>query len=116
MAAAPPFTIRNGVIDEYPSGIARTAMAILLQCPDHQRSIDLLLDRVDLAPSFDDEVVITLHDLLEFLDLARLPHHLGEFLEALHFHLGHNGPVALRADVGHDAHGPKPHLPADLVD
>src|SRR5689334_16161175 len=64
----------------------------------------LFLDRVDLSSPVVHEVVIVLHGRLEFWHLPRLLHHLGVFLEGLHFHLRNHGPVTLAADVGHDAH------------
>src|SRR5262249_49577410 len=50
------------------------------------------------------------------LRLHRLPHHLGVLLEALDLHLCDNHPVALRADVSHDAHRAESSLPAELID
>ena len=52
--------------------------------------------------------MVALHDALEFLRvLLALPlalEHLLEGLQARHFHLRHDGPVSLGAQVGQDAH------------
>ncbi len=42
---------------------------------------------VDFAPAVIDEVVVVLHDLLEFLDVHRFPYQFRVLLDALHFGL-----------------------------
>src|SRR5437899_1408894 len=58
----------------------------------------LALDLVDLPTPLLHEIVIALHDGLEFLRVLRLSlrrplHHLLERLQARHFHLGHEHPI-----------------------
>src|SRR6266480_4700258 len=66
------------------------------------------LDLVDLAPAVLHQVVVALTDVLELLRvLAAQPgslHHTLELLQILDLHLGDERPVALGAEVGHQAH------------
>src|SRR5262245_63378739 len=77
-------------------------------------------DLVDLPAAAIDEIVIVLHDRFHLFLIAlaatstRL-HHLLELIESLHLHLGHDRPVLLGAEVGHDPHLRHAALRAELV-
>src|SRR5438445_775224 len=75
-------------------------------------------DLIDLAPTVLHEIVIVLHDVLEFLHVVTaLPatlHHTLEIVHARYFHLGDERPVPFRTEVGHHAHLRHADLRAEL--
>src|SRR5213595_819162 len=66
------------------------------------------LDLVDLAPALLHQVVVALTDVLELLRVLAAQtgslHPTLELLQILDLHLGDERPVALGAEVGHQAH------------
>src|SRR5258706_15964823 len=97
------------------SATSRSASSSKMSGADTLRSA---LEFVDLPPAELHEVVVALHDVLELLHvllaLALALEHLLERLEARHFHLGDDRPVAFGAHVCEHAHLPHAHLLAEL--
>src|SRR5207249_14483 len=88
-----------------PKDLSHDALSVcVVSLPNHVSPLDL----VDLAPTVVHEIVIPLHYALEFLHvfavLAAALHHTLELGHVRHLHLGHEHPVPVGADVGHDPH------------
>src|SRR4051812_13990225 len=73
------------------------------------RTSRLAFDLEDLSAPVFHQIMVPLHDLpellLHLLRHVRALHHLLELPEARHFHLGHERPVTLTGEVGHESHG-----------